>query len=295
MALDLESQIIMNLRRDFDLLFLDNGFFFNVASGQLDHLGNDQSNLTRITNDPDFIEGQVYQSQFKNWVYEEDVAVPSGFTTPTLASGVFVNSVFRLRADLTYGHSIDYPNGRIIFDDPGAVLVTDDVRTDFGVKRVWVDEITKDVIPLINDLIASNPEIQNTSQTVPSGLTLPAVYIERVRTTSDPLQLGGGKISNREINFHILANHINDIKPLSFLLSEREDKTLKLVDWAVAPFPLDEFGDKTSGYTPYRTLQDTTLLNGLFFTAMESRNFPTDLPIEIEIVEGEMEVRRKDA
>ena len=254
----------------------------------------DQSKLSLVSNDPDFLDGQVYQSQYKNWVYEEDIAVPSGFIGPTLASGVFVNSVFHPRIDLVYGHSIDYPGGRIIFDDETAVVMGDLVQAAFGVRRVQVEETNNDIIPLINDLLVSNPEIA-APHALPSGIHLPAVYIERARGTSRGLALGGGKITTREINFHILTKHANDIKPISFTLSELEDTPLELVNWDTAPQPLDEFGDKTSGYTPFKTLQSTTRLNGLYFTRMESRNFPIAAPLNIEIVEGEAEIRRKDA
>ncbi len=294
MALDLEQQIINNLKFFFDLRALNAGLYFNVASGQPDFAGNDQSALIRVFRDPDFDDGRVYQSKYKNWVYEEDVVPPSGFALPTIASGVFVNGVFRLRTDFTFGHSIDYPNGRIIFDDDSAVTVTDTVQAKFSVKRVQIEEINKDIIPLINDLIISNPSIES-PQAVPSGLALPAIFIERVRGSSAGLQLGGGKITTRELNFHILARHSNDLKHISFLLSELEDRALKMVDWDNAPFPLDDVGDVTTTYIPFSGLQDSFFLNGLYFVRMEPRTFPTDIPIEIEIVEAELQIRRRNA
>ncbi len=294
MAIDLETQIMDNLKFSLDLDFLDAGFFFNVLKDQLDFSGNEESLLTRITNDPTFSQGRIYQSVHKNWIYEEDIVVPSGFEIPIIASGVYVNDIFKLRTDPTFGHSIDYPNGRIIFDSASAVSTTDVVKTDFGVKTIWITESTKSAVAMINEMAALNTDIQNL-QAVPSGLALPAILIERVRSTSEPLQLGGGKISGREISFHIVTRDAHILKPVSFILTELEDKTLKLVNWATAPFPLDEFGDKTASYIEYRILQDTQRLNGLIFRAMEGRAFPTDLPLEIETIEGQVEVRRKDA
>jgi hypothetical protein len=296
MSIDLEQQLVTNLTFHIEKLLLDKGFYFNVASGQLDFNGVDQSRLIRITNDPDFVAGRVYQSQYQNWVYEEDVVSASGLE-PILASGVFVNNVFYPRTDATYGHSVDYVNGRIIFDSSMVVASTDAVQAEFGVKNFSVRISDKATIPLVNDLLVSNPA-SSSQQVAPSGLTLPAILIERVRGTSRGLQLGGGKITHRFLDFYILGRDQADIIPISFCLSELEDKAMTLVDWNQGIYPLDEFGDKTSGYIPFSTQQaDASIhFNAAYFLQMESRRFPTaKTPLEIEIVNGQIEIRRPNA
>jgi hypothetical protein len=295
MSIDLEQQLITNLTFHIEKLLLDKGFYFNVASGQLDFNGVDQSRLIRITNDPDFVAGRVYQSQYQNWIYEEDVVSASGLE-PILASGVFVNGAFYPRTDITYGHSIDYVNGRILFDSSVNVTSTDVVQAEFGVKSFSVRISDKNVIPLINDLLISNPSLSS-NQAAPSGLTLPAVLIERVRGRSRGLQLGGGKITDRFIDFYILGRDQSDITPISFCISELEDKSFVLVDWGNGVYPLNEFGDKVSNYIPFSEQQaaEAGPFKAAYFIQAESRRFPTKINLEIELINAQIEIRRPNA
>ena len=137
----LTPMISDNIIEFFDWAFLDKGGFFNISIPSSGHYGGDKHNL-RLVDDPRYTSGQVWEGFRSNWVWQSGL---SGDTQPLVTqnwespgvSGVFVNGGFYASGDATYGHYIDYPRGRIIFDS--AISTTSAVTAEFSYK--WVDVV----------------------------------------------------------------------------------------------------------------------------------------------------------
>ena len=115
-------------REFLDQELMRDGNYDVITSGTPFYDGSDMSLLVPDTSqevlaEGGYIAGQVWQSAFRNWIYQNPPALnPSvvlrEWPTAFRASGVFIDGAFRLEDDPVYPHSIDYLNGRIIFDSP---------------------------------------------------------------------------------------------------------------------------------------------------------------------------------
>jgi hypothetical protein len=132
----LKMNMILNL--DFELL--KDGNFQNIASGVQNYNAEDMSILIRDESEEVAAElglydentgelqiGRVYQSAFRNWVYESGITLTPylsdlNWPLPIIASGVYIDGRFcpadtdDPAFDSSCAHTIDFLNGRVIFD-----------------------------------------------------------------------------------------------------------------------------------------------------------------------------------
>ena len=124
-------------------LFLKDGFFIDVSTGETDVYGRDISELISIDS-PSYADGRVWQSAFKEWVHESGI-IPTAATqtAPLVASGVTVDGVFYPKDpgapsfNPAFSHALDYRNGRVIFDTP--ITLSSAVQGEFSYKETTVD------------------------------------------------------------------------------------------------------------------------------------------------------------
>ena len=188
------SLLESNLQFWLENKLLTEGLYRNISTGQIDFYSRDLSRLLPVT-DEDYADGRVWQSAFKNWVYESGIMpTQSGLAQPTVASGVTVNSMFH--PDTTVGpfaHFVDYPNGRVVFDSP--VVTSSIVQVTFAYKEVTVDFADRfdneRMDLLIETALKDNPEATGV-QAYPNkeNRTLPAVWIDILRRENDGYELG---------------------------------------------------------------------------------------------------------
>lgn len=252
-----KSLLQSNLQFWLEDKLLTQGLYRNVAVGEVDGQGRDVSLLISVPDDEDFQLGQVWQSAFKNWVYESGITpVDTGVAPPTLVSGVTVNGTFY--PDSTVGafeHFVDYPNGRIVFTS--AIAVNSTVQASFGYKEVTVDFADRfdneRMDLLIETSIKDNPQ-QSGIQAYPSkdNRTLPAVWIDLQRRENDGYELGSKSLVSDFFGiFHVwardrwLADIIEDI------LNQTHRDVLLGIDFNTAPFPLISRGRKNPVWTQY--------------------------------------------
>lgn len=263
-----KSLLESNLQFWLEDKLLRQGLYQNVPSGQVDAYGRDQSKLLSVSNDEDFQSGQVWQSAFKNWVYESGI-VPyqSGLAEPTLVSGVVVDGTFY--ADSVSGvfeHFVDFPNGRVIFTTPISTIST--VQASFAYKKVTVDFAERfdneRMDLLIETAIKDNPQ-QSGVQLYPTkdNRTLPAVWIDVLRRENDGYELGSKSLISDHFGvFHVwardrfLRNIIEDI------LSETHRDVLLGINFNDAPFPLLNKGRRNPAWTTYA---DNARVHGPYF------------------------------
>lgn len=250
-----------NLQLYLNDLFLRDGLYTNVTIGDTDFYGNDISRLQpgdQVYPEPDpvsFIANKVWQSAFKNWVYE------SGVSGPTVVSGVTVNGTFYPTDSgvtgwsSTFAHSVDFPNGRIIFDSPLAGSPT--VQTSFAYKTVSVNfanSFNNEKRPLlIETSFKDNPAITGVA-TYPSvdSVTLPGVFIDVLSRQNSGYELGtNAPIKDFFGVIHIWGRYDFERDLLEDLITDQYRAVLLGIDFNSAPDPLLHNGSPNPAYTTY--------------------------------------------
>jgi len=120
----LRSLLKLNFRLFEDTTFIRESAFSNVPSGTIFYDGSVQSLLQLDGNAHNTLgnvqPGQVWQSAFRQWVYESGVPLDGTNVNQSArqVSGVYVHGALRGPGDPEFGHTVDYFNGRIIFNEP---------------------------------------------------------------------------------------------------------------------------------------------------------------------------------
>lgn len=263
-----KSLVQANLQFWLEDKLLREGLYGNAAVGNQDVYNRDFSLLVPVTNDPDFQDGQVWQSAFKNWVYESGITpINTGLAPPTLVSGVTVDGTFYdSSTGGAFAHFVDYPNGRIIFTSP--ILTTSVVQASFSWKLVTVDFAERfdneRMDLLIETSIKDNPE-QSGVQDYPQrdNRTLPAIWIDVLRRENDGYELGSKSLVSDFFGvFHVWARDtwVRDI--VEDILNEAHRDVLLGINFNDAPYPLISKGRKNPAWTQY---SDYARIHGPYF------------------------------
>ena len=234
----------------------------NVSTGQLDVYSRDVSQLIGITGDEDFNDGQVWQSAFKNWVYEPDIpSSVSGVAPPIIASGVTVNGSFHAdTASGVFEHFIDYQNGRVVFLSP--ISTSSTVQAEFGYKEVTVDFADKfdnERLDLLTETAFKDNPQQADVQQYPKkeNRTLPAVWIELLSRENSGYELGSSAaVSDFLGMFHVWARdtYMRDI--IEDILNDAHREIILGINFNTAPFALLSKGRKNAAWPGYSVLAD---------------------------------------
>jgi hypothetical protein len=236
-----------------------------IASGQPFYDGSDMSVLLADTKNDDLLfgvgDGQVWQSAFRQWVYESGVPldgtnVPAA---PLVASGVYVEGAFRATDDPEFGHTIDYLNGRIIFNDPQSLDLQ--VNAEFSAREIRTafehDFNQQFQTGYLESKYTTNP-LTSMQLVYPSGNAqpFPAVFIEVDERTFDAYELGNrSAVIKDTIKFHIWA--LDDIQRDNILdiLTGQWRKNVPIIDFNIAPLPLSGIYNTLSPeYVAYQQL-----------------------------------------
>ena len=259
------STIKLNYKLFLDMMFLREGGFSIVTSGQQFYDGSIMSSLVPDESAHEqyvgMQQGQVWQSAFRQWVYESGVPVDGSLITapPQVASGVYINGAFRRPNDATYPHKIDFINGRIIFDSPLPLNTT--VHADFTYRHVRVgfehnfNQQFDD--GFIESKFTTNPET-SMQLVYPSGTKqpFPAVFIEVDGRTQKPYELGNRSlVITDQVKLHVWA--LDDLQRDNIvdILTAQDRKVIPLINFNLAPLPLSGiFNQLSPEYVAYQNL-----------------------------------------
>ena len=263
---DSQFMIILenNLKAFCDWSFLGVGAWFDVTIPTSGAFGGTFHQL-RLVDDPAYDAGQVWETPRKDLVWETGVSYPSGLGTiqPIQISGVFVDGTtaanFYGPGDSTYGHHIDYPLGRIVFDS--AIDTTSTVYMNHSYR--WVQVYLADKAPWWQELQYRSFRVDSShiSQTGSGDwsiggqhrVQLPAVVIEAVpRRHSEGYELGNANLRTyQDVLFHVVAESKWQRNQLVDIFSMQQDKSIYLFNTnKVAEegvYPLDYRGMLASG------------------------------------------------
>ena len=285
MYLKLRNLIKMNMLMQLEHELLKDGNYQNVSSGQLFYDGSDMSRFLPDVSDQALAEigvaaGQIWQSPFKNFVYESGITrlnisnVLRDFPLPIRMSGIYVDGAFYPTSPSASGysptmaHTIDYLNGRVIFNNP--LSLNSRVHADFSYKEVKVAVASQFNNQLVNGVLetqfTTNP--RTSSQIVyPSGTTriqpYPIIFIEDAGRSWEAYQLGDRSlVAIDDIVYHIYALDSATRDNLIDLITFQERKPILLIDYNVAPLPLSGILNTLSpNYMSYPDLLANPIVN----------------------------------
>ncbi len=262
---NLSNNLLLGLQDFFSWGLLNAGGFQNIsrspaASGSF---GRTSSRYRlRPSDDPSYEVGQVWEGFRNDWVWE------SGFkhneVKPIHVSGVWIENKYHAKNDGTYSHYVDYPNGRIVFDN--SVSTTTKVEANFSHRTVgvtlasekFVQELMFDSYDIedLDTYIASSSGVR--SQLGERRLQLPIIAIELVRGgKSSPYQLGGGRIEYNDVLFHVFADNEFEKNNLRDAILNQKEKVIYLPNRALMkqskkyPLSLDSNGSPVTAAKNY--------------------------------------------
>lgn len=262
----LMSQIENNMKSFLDWGFLNIGAFINVEKPNQNIYGNPLA-ILKPTKDPNFTDGQVWQTMRKDWIWEDDIIYtkcmepvtlptlptpcPSNYYEPTpcpedyiqsispvLIDGIYVNDTFYpLNTTSAYSYKVDYINSRIIFDT--AISLSAKVEMEYAYR--WVQVYNYDSAKWwrqlqyqtdansehFNQLSKGDFSILSTNR-----VQLPAIIIETVsRGLSKPWRLGDKSlIVKQELMLHIVSETMADRNKIIDILRLQQDKFINMYD-----------------------------------------------------------------
>lgn len=229
------EQIEDNLKSFFDWGFLNIGGFVNVAA-PVTGLNNNFLHSLKQANDPGFVAGRVWQTTHKDLVWETGVS-HNGFS-PIQISGVHINNVFSPAptGSGSYGYYIDYPNGRIIFNN---AIVNANVSMSHSYRWCQIHKASSSPwwVELQGDLLSPNPQFAQKDKgdfNIPAKqrLQMPCVVIEPVsRSELVPWQLGATDFMvNQDFLLHIFTERAHEKNKLADIIRLQKEKTIILYD-----------------------------------------------------------------
>tara|TARA_A100001201_G_C4071541_1_gene195974 strand:- start:316 stop:1329 length:1014 start_codon:yes stop_codon:yes gene_type:complete len=224
----------------FDWAIINGGGFFNVNIPTSGHYGGDKHKL-RLVDDPRYSSGQVWEGFRSNWVWQSGLEcetqplVTNKWHNPGI-SGVFVNGSFYASGDSTYGHHIDYPRGRVVFDS--AISTTSSVTAEFSYKWVNVVPADKEFFREVQyrsqraDGDFTYTGSGDYSQLADNRLQLPAIAVDVTkRRNLEPYALGAlTHYINTDVVFHVLAEDSYTRDKLVDMVSLQEEKVVYMFD-----------------------------------------------------------------
>lgn len=254
----LSPNLRFNLKQYLDREFVNSGLFVNVPSGTFYRPGERMDTLSRVN-------GNLYESNFNNWLFETDASGVAGF--PTIEnSGVFIDGTFHAAGSSPFEPEIDYNGGRVFFN--GTTVGTSvEVSASFTYKNVLVDDVDSEAVNLIFSRFKDS--VDSTLNMLPSGTErqLPLVVIDLQRRIPTPHALGGAIKIDQMIVFHILSNSRHEEEQITDILTETSfRKVISGVDFNQVPLLFTDKGDRASTYKNYTELQgDISLFLSKFF------------------------------
>lgn len=228
----LNDQLATNVVEFFSWALLGVGAFYNVNRPASGVYGGDQHQM-RLVDAPNYRRGQVWEGFRLNWVWES--GVDYGYQ-PIQISGIYLNNTFLPIATTgTYAYNINYPLGRITFNNP--VPVNTRVELSYSYKYINVCQADS---PWFKELQFNSFLIENNFNNSASGIRsvdakhrtqLPAIIVEVVpRRKLTGYQMGGGQLVTQDVLFHIFAETSFERGNLVDIITYQKEKRIIFFD-----------------------------------------------------------------
>lgn len=223
------SNLENNIQSFLDWGFLNIGGFINVNASPTDY--SSSPHRLAIVNDPNYSDGQVWQTRHQNWVWETGITF--GASSPTLITSVNING----NPVNSSNYILDYINNRVIFTAP---IATNSVVTmSYSYKMVQIYKSSDDLVwwkqfqlDMANDSAQFNNNTGDYALFTQHRVQLPAIIIQTVpRGISTPYQLGDKSLRTfQDIILHIIAANAAQRNSIIDIIRLQEDKIIWLYD-----------------------------------------------------------------
>jgi len=267
----LRSLLKLNYKLFLDMHFLREGAFISISSGSQFYDGSDMSVLLPDASAADTLfgvsYGQVWQSPFRQWVYESGVPLDGTNiqSPPIVSSGLFIEGAFRSTTDTTFGHVIDFINGRIIFNSPQSSNLK--VHGQFSARQVRVDfehQFNQQFRQgYLESKYSTNP-LTSMQLVYPSGsaFPFPAVFIEVDGRELTAYELGNrSAIIQDTMKLHVWCLDDMQRDNIVDILTGQWRKALGIIDFNLAPLPLSGvYNTLSPEYVAYQEMLRNRLL-----------------------------------
>jgi hypothetical protein len=256
------NSLEVNMKLFLDWSFLCIGAWFDAKIGEDSFQGVNQHSQLVPVSDPSYVDGQVWQSIRKDWVWESGIDFKG--TSPIPVLGIEVDGNYLANDGSQY--SINYPEGKIIFDTPQAI--GSNIRANYSYRNIQTYRASDS--PWFNYLQyasfnTSNPDINRLedgdwSIAGEHRIQLPAIVIESIsRSRSYPYELGNNSIAiEQDVEFYVLAENKNDRNKILDILRLQQDLVFMLYDTDELAkndaFPLDYKGSLKFSPKMYPTI-----------------------------------------
>jgi hypothetical protein len=229
----LMNEIESNLKLYLDWALLQVGGWSDVTIPEnTGYYGGDFYTLHYIQ-DPSYTDGQIWETPRLDLVHESGAEFEGN--SPIAISGVYIDDVFYAPDDATYSHYVDYPNGRIVFDN--AVDTTSVVTMNYSYRDIQVDiaddsimwkELQYGSLRVDDDNLSNSDSGDWTGKPSTKRQQLPAIIIEVVsRGTSRGYELGNGSLMRyQDVVFHIVSEDRFWRNQLCDMLMLQKEKTI---------------------------------------------------------------------
>ena len=228
----LSDQLTSNFVEWTKWCFLGIGAFTNVGPASGAYGGT--YNRLRLSEDPNYVRGRVWEGIRHNWVWESGI---NYHTQPTRISGVTINGTFYDSSTTgVYAHIVDYPNGQIRFNSPISPSSVVSCNYSYRHVNVYSSESPWFKSLMYHTLRADNPQFLQEGSGQWSFLSqnrvqLPAVIIETVpRFSYIPHELGGGQEIEKDINCLVLTETSWDRNQICDILMYQNENRFALFD-----------------------------------------------------------------
>lgn len=265
-----ETQIMngleLNLKTWLDWALLKVGGFTNIE-GETEGINGGDWSILRLVKDPAYIEGRVWESAKKDWVWEGDIThidPDSAEEFSPLEVALYIDG--SLVPDTDY--IVNYPLGRIILDT--AVDVESEVRATYSFRQIQV--YVADQADWWNELQFRSFNVEDSYFLQQDGGTwsigahhriqMPCILIEAApRTRSRGYQVGDGSFYlEQDVLCYVLAESRQSRNRIMDILRNQFDKNLQLFNVdnvaLAGDFPLDYAGTLLDSTKTFPVLSD---------------------------------------
>ena len=247
----LSDQLEANLVGFFQWGFLGVGGFFNVTVPQSGVYGGKESRL-RPVYDPNYTDGQVWEAFRKDWVWETGVEYDH---QPIRVSGVYVDGVFHAVNETgAYAHHIDYPNGRVVFDNPISTGCVVEAEYSYRLFQLYTADTEWWQKIQTRSFRVDDPHFLQWGSgewdiLAQNRVQLPAIIVEAVPNVASRqgFEIGNSvQTVQQDVLFHVLAEDRFYFKWLHDTITNQKDKRFIGFDknrmLAADAFPLNQDG-----------------------------------------------------
>jgi hypothetical protein len=253
------DQLNDNLVSMLDYGLLSIGGFISIHNNQPFIYGGSQS-ILRLCDDNRFIKGKVWEGARSNWVWEKNIEYSQ---QPISISGIYVNNVF---IPNNSGYYIDYPRGRVVFDNAISPLSVVSLEYSYRYYNTYNSSMQWFRQLMNNTFNVASPDYHQYGSGLWSLMSdsraqLPAIFPYVVdRRKWIPKQLGGGTYCVQDILFYCFAESAADRDKILDILSMQKEKRIFFYDKnlmsAATGYPLNFNGKLVN--TQYKNFVDLT-------------------------------------